>query len=164
MVELSLPIVASLQSRIATAHTVMAYWSLPDEVFTHSLIDHLTAAGIRVVLPHVTGPTTMELHQYTGIASMTPGAFGIMEPTGSLFTDYAAVDTVIVPGIAFDRQGHRLGRGRGYYDRLLPLLPNATTIGLCFPFQLVEHVPTDCHDITMDEVVCGDVVIRKQGL
>lgn len=134
------------------ARTVMLYCSLPDEVDTTPLL----ADGQKktIVLPRVTGPETMELRLYQGPASMAKGAFGIMEPTGQAFTDYQAIDLAIVPGMAFDPQGHRLGRGRGYYDRFLPLIPQAYKIGLCFPFQLVGNVPTEPTDIAMDEVVC----------
>jgi 5,10-methenyltetrahydrofolate synthetase len=76
-----------------------------------------------------------------------------MEPTGQLFTDYYAIGTALVPGMAFDAAGHRLGRGRGYYDRLLPQLHNARTVGVCFPFQRVAEVPTEAHDVTMHLVV-----------
>jgi 5-formyltetrahydrofolate cyclo-ligase len=76
-----------------------------------------------------------------------------MEPVGQPFNDYDQVELAVVPGVAFDAEGHRLGRGRGYYDRFLPLLPHAYKLGLCFDFQKVEHVPTDANDIRMDEVL-----------
>ena len=107
-----------------------------------------------MVLPRVTGPATMELCLYDGPVSLSEGAFGIMEPTGQAFTAYQEIDLAVVPGMAFDAQGNRLGRGRGYYDRLLPLLPRAYKIGLCFPFQLIGNVPTQPTDIAMDEVIC----------
>ena len=71
----------------------------------------------------------------------------IEEPTGEVFTDYAAIDFIAVPGVAFDRKGNRLGRGKGYYDRLLPRIPSACKAGICFPFQLVEEVPAESFDI-----------------
>ena len=64
-----------------------------------------------------------------------------------------AIDLIIVPGVGFDRQGNRLGRGKGYYDRLLPRIPSAYKIGICFPFQLVEEIPAEPFDIRMDEIV-----------
>ena len=59
----------------------------------------------------------------------------------------------IIPGVAFDRHGARLGRGKGYYDRLLPQLSNAYRIGICFPFQMLEHLPSEPHDVLMNEIV-----------
>jgi 5,10-methenyltetrahydrofolate synthetase len=132
----------------------MAYWSLPDEVDTHQLIDRLMDRGVIVVLPRVTGKGTMELRRFLGTTSLTPGAFGIMEPTGPLFTDYDAIDAVVVPGMAFTADGRRLGRGGGYYDRLLPQLRHARRIGVAFPFQLVADIPEENHDATVDQVVC----------
>ena len=62
---------------------------------------------------------------------------------------------LIVPGVAFDRKGNRLGRGKGYYDRLLSRMAHTDVykLGICFPYQLVESVPTDAHDIAMDEIL-----------
>jgi 5-formyltetrahydrofolate cyclo-ligase len=78
-----------------------------------------------------------------------------LEPIGEPFTDYASIDVAIIPGMAFDNKGHRLGRGKGYYDRFLSQLTSKTKkIGLCFPWQLVDVVPTDKNDISMDCVIC----------
>lgn len=96
----------------------------------------------------------LELRLYTGPADLSIGSYGIAEPTGELFTDYAAIDLAVIPGVAFDAVGHRLGRGKGYYDRLLPHI-GATKIGICFPFQWVEEVPAEPFDICMDEVISG---------
>ena len=104
---------------LAEAQTIMAYYSLPDEVNTHALIDELVAEGKTVLLPKVTGDDTMELRRYTGRDDLQEGSYHILEPVGEPFTDYAAIDLILVPGIAFDAAGHRLGRGRGNYDRFL---------------------------------------------
>lgn len=112
------------------------------------------SAGKTILLPRVTSETDMELRLYTGPDDLSRGAFGIMEPCGALFIDYSRIDLAVVPGMAFDCHGHRLGRGRGYYDRFLPLLPRAYKIGICFPFQLVDTVPTDPMDVIMDEIIC----------
>ena len=76
-----------------------------------------------------------------------------MEPCGKVFTDYDSIDVAIVPGMAFDQQGHRLGRGKGYYDRFLQSLPSVKKIGVCFDFQKVESVPAEAHDVVVDIVV-----------
>lgn len=83
---------------------------------------------------------------------MAISSYGIAEPTGTLFTDYPSIDLAIIPGVAFDRHGHRLGRGKGYYDKLLPQI-SATKIGICFPFQIIDEVPTDHFDIRMSSVI-----------
>ena len=141
-------------SHFLHAHTLLLYSALPDEVPTQTLIDELVAQGKTVLLPRVVSDTDMELRRYSGPADLQQGAFGIMEPMGELFTDYAAIDVAIIPGMAFDDEGHRLGRGKGYYDRFLAKLsPTTYKIGLCFSWQRVNHVPTDSHDIPMDEVI-----------
>ncbi len=103
------------------------------------------------MLPVVVGDD-LELRVYTGPEDLTTGSYGIEEPTGELFTDYAAIDFVAVPGVAFDNAGNRLGRGKGYYDRLLPRL-TAFKAGICFPFQLVKEVPAEPFDIRMDTII-----------
>ena len=66
------------------------------------------------------------------------------------------IDTVIVPGLAFDRNHHRLGRGKGYYDRFLSILPKrVTTVGLAFDFQLTESLPTEAHDMRLQQIIAG---------
>jgi 5-formyltetrahydrofolate cyclo-ligase len=77
--------------------------------------------------------------------------FGILEPAQAL-REIPPVDVVVVPGVAFDRRNNRLGRGKGYYDRLLATI-NTYKIGVCFGCQLLEHVPHDAHDVRMDRVV-----------
>ena len=153
--ELSLLCVSRLLShpRIVAARTVLMYCSLPDEVGTHDALDRLVEMGKRVLLPQVTGRETMCLRVYRGRDDLREGAFHISEPQGPVFTAYDEVDVAVVPGMAFDRNGHRLGRGRGYYDRLLPQLPYAYKIGACFDFQKVDEVPTNPFDVVMDEVL-----------
>ena len=139
--------------QMAAAKTVMLYYSLPDEVSTHELADRLVKRGKVVVLPVVTGPAEMELRRYRSADDLSMGAFGIMEPTGEPFTSLAEIDLAVVPGMAFDTRGNRLGRGKGYYDRFLSQLPQATKVGLCFPFQKFPGVPTDENDVRMDLVI-----------
>ena len=133
-------------------HTILLYHSLPDEVGTHDLIRTLYAQGYTVLLPSVVG-NDLALHVYEGEDTMnTSAAFGIHESSGALFTDYSHIDLAIIPGMAFTQQGDRLGRGKGYYDRLLPHL-RCPLIGIAFPFQLLPFIPTESHDIQMNEVI-----------
>ena len=125
---------------------------LPDEVDTHALLDELVAAGKTVLLPKVLDDVTMELRRYTGRASLCEGAYHIMEPIGETFTAADQIDIALIPGLAFDAQGHRLGRGKGYYDRFLSAF-RGKTIGVCFDFQKVAEVPVDAHDVAVDRVV-----------
>ena len=155
--ELSLPVIARLRPRLVEAQTILAYYSLPDEVCTRQLIDELIADGKTVLLPKVLDAGRMELRRYTGPHDLTEGAYGIMEPVGEPFTDYALIDIALIPGMAFDASGHRLGRGRGYYDRFLnsqwSMVNGQWLIGLCFDFQKVPVLPSDDHDIPVDIVI-----------
>ena len=140
--------------RLGNASTVMMYYPLGDEVDVAPVIEQLAENGKTVVLPQVTGEAEMVLRRYTGKADLQEGAYGIMEPCGELFTDYEAIDVAIIPGMAFDRRGNRLGRGKGYYDRFLPLLPTRVyKIGVCFPFQLLDDIPMEEHDKRVDLIV-----------
>ena len=131
------------------AQTVLLYYSLPDEVDTHALVARYYQKK-RLLLPVVKGEE-LELRLFQG--HLQEGSFGIQEPVGETFEDYDQIELVVVPGMAFDKEGNRLGRGKGYYDRLLPKLPHAKKIGLCFPYQLVDTVPTDPQDIPMDKII-----------
>ena len=139
--------------RVQSAQTILMFHSLPDEVDTHEVINLLAAQGKTILLPVVSSKTDMMLRRYASPADLHIGPFGIMEPIGKPFNDYDQIELAVIPGMAFDEEGHRLGRGRGYYDRFLTLLPHSYKLGLCFDFQKVEHVPTDANDITMDEVL-----------
>lgn len=154
LAEMSLEIVEKLLAhpQVRNSHTILLYSPLPDEVDVSPMLNVLRDK--RLLLPKVTGDTSMELRLYTGADCLSAGAFGIMEPTGEAFSDYQSIDLAIVPGMAFDRECHRLGRGKGYYDRLLAQLPDIYKIGVCFSFQLVEAIPTDANDIPMNEIVC----------
>ena len=132
------------------AGTLLLYYPLADEVDVRLLIRVAFESGKRVLLPVVRGDE-LELRLYEGEASLMEGAFGIMEPTGPLFPSeqYGEIELAIIPGMAFDRSGHRLGRGRGYR------LPEARLVGVCFSFQLLDEVPADSHDVSMQEVMAG---------
>jgi len=133
------------------AGVVLLYHALPDEVNTELLIERAVFMGKTVLLPVVVGDD-LELRVYEGDSSLSVGAFGIKEPTGPVFpvSEYDSINLAIVPGMAFDAYGNRLGRGKGYYDRLLPRLRNAMKIGVCFPFQMVERVPSEVHDVKVE--------------
>ena len=136
------------------AECVLLYHALPDEPRLDSLYEQALSMGKQVLLPVVDG-SDLVLKRYEGPASLREGAFHIMEPTGEPFpvSRYAEIDLAVIPGMAFDRAGHRLGRGKGYYDRLLPRLPKAYKLGVCFPFQLLDSIPCEEHDVVMDDVV-----------
>lgn len=138
--------------RFVEAQTVLLYWSMDDEVQTHDFVARWYQQK-RILLPCVDGDD-LRLRTYSGADSMVAGEqFGIGEPTGEEFVDYDHIDLIIVPGVAFDRNGNRMGRGRGFYDRLLRQTPRAYKIGVAFNFQMRVQIPIEAHDIPMDMVV-----------
>lgn len=137
-----------------SAQTVLLFHSLPDEPCTHDLILR-TAATKNVILPVVVSETDLELRRFRSENLMKRGAFNIFEPTGEAFEDFSEIDLAVIPGVAFDENGNRLGRGRGYYDRLLERLKpfGVPTLGMCFDFQKLPHIPSEPHDIRVDFVL-----------
>ena len=171
--ELSLSGISQLRKhpKVRAAHTLLLYYSLPDEVNTHEWIDELVAEGKRVLLPVVVNDKDMAIREYTGKHDLAEGSFHIMEPVGKLFAeeDYQEIEVAIIPGMSFDDDGHRLGRGKGYYDRFLAKLRGTEVdksdtedknlgtevykIGVCFGFQKLQEIPFESHDILMNEVI-----------
>lgn len=98
-----------------------------------------------------------QLPQMLPPGQLALGRWGIWEPTDEapLLSDYSRLDLVVVPGVAFSSDGKRLGRGKSFYDRFLPLVPRAAFVGVCYPCQVVEQIPADPWDIGMDIVCCG---------
>ena len=77
----------------------------------------------------------------------------IPEPVGPEYTTLEKVDMIVVPGVAFDRKRNRMGRGRGFYDRLLKSTPNAVKVGVAFDFQIFDAIPVEPFDVPMDVVI-----------
>lgn len=135
-----------------SAQTVLLYWSMDDEVYTHDFVNRWYKEKC-LLLPCVDGDDLL-LRRYTGPDSMQPGPqFGIPEPTGPVFDELDKIDMIIVPGVAFDKHNNRMGRGRGFYDRLLKTTPNAVKVGVAFSFQLFDTIPTEPFDVPMNLVV-----------
>jgi 5-formyltetrahydrofolate cyclo-ligase len=129
---------------------IAIYSALPGEIDLSAFIQRHDL--ITWVFPKVRGDA---LTFHTG-EDLRPGAFGILEPAdGSAEVPVASIDAFICPGLAFDLQGGRLGRGRGFYDRMLSLSrPDALKIGICFPSQIVPNTFSEIHDVPMDRVLC----------
>lgn len=131
---------------------VMLYYSLPDELPTHATVEQWAADGLfKIYLPRVKGDD-IEVVPYTGPESLSDdNPFHIAEPVGDA-VDPAILDAVIVPGVAFDRHCNRMGRGKGFYDRLLSS-GNLYTIGVCHDCQLLDEIPCEPHDHPLDCVI-----------
>lgn len=131
------------------AKIVMLYSSLPDEVQTLEFIERWRNEK-RIILPTVVGDDIIPVELGEDI-DFAIGDFDILEPQSEPYQ--GSYDLIVVPGMAFDRKGNRIGRGKGYYDRFLSKHLTIKRIGICFNFQLVEEVPTEDNDIRMNEVI-----------
>jgi len=134
---------------------VAVYLASPDEIDLSAFIERLLSSGRMVVAPRWNGET-YELAVLKGLdaQNLRRGPMGIMEPVDAEIVQSAEVDWWIVPGLAFTRDGRRLGYGGGWYDRLLAGAPkSAVKLGVAYSFQLVEDLPAEPHDITLSAVV-----------
>ena len=139
------------------AQHILCYWSLPDELPTHESVNQWLADGKSIYLPRVKGDD-LEIVPYHGAQSLDDNnKFHIGEPVGE-DVDPSCLELIIVPAVALDEKGTRLGRGKGFYDRLLSTT-HCPTIGVACDFQLVDEVPVEPHDRPLDCVVTSDVVI-----
>lgn len=135
----------------AEAKNILIYYSLPDELPTHHIID-VWQAEKNIFLPQVVGDN-IEIARYRP-GALRKGDYNIMEPEAHDRVDVSQLDLIVVPGVAFDACGHRLGRGRGYYDRLLSQSGcRAKTVGVAFDFQVASCVPSEARDVSMDIVI-----------
>lgn len=158
--ELSLPAIKKLMNHqaIKGAKTIMLYYSMADEVDTHDLIEQLIAMNKIVLLPKMIDNHTIEARLYKSKDDLKEApSYHILEPIGNIFTNLNQIETIIVPGVSFDKNGNRLGRGKGYYDRFLSQVPNAYKIGLCFDFQIMDDIPAETTDIKMNEVIDNSI-------
>jgi len=138
------------------AKSVLMYWSLPDELPTHNFIVKWSAKK-QMLLPMVKGDK-MLIKPFTTTDELRKSDMGIWEPEAQ--KEYLRqIDLVIVPGIAFDKQKNRLGRGKGYYDRYFNN-KNITKIGVCYDFQLLEVIPTEPFDVKMDKIITPNYTIQ----
>lgn len=138
---------------VAQATSVLLYVGVRTEVQTLDVLSTLLSTDKRVLVPYCR-ERTLELFRLQDLSELQPGRFGIPEPQAALRSvadrrcDPQSVDTLIVPGLAFDLQGHRLGYGAGYFDRLLQhMRPSATVVGLAYECQIFPSVPVDPHDV-----------------
>jgi 5-formyltetrahydrofolate cyclo-ligase len=135
--------------RFASANLIALYHAMPIEPETRGVIDEAMCLGKRVALPQF-GDDEPQLGLFTSWDRLVPGPLGIAQPVGPAIP-VESVEAFFVPGLAFDRAGYRLGRGKGYYDRLLARhSAGALVCGVCFGDVLVEGLPHESHDIPMN--------------
>ena len=137
------------------AGVIHCYISKGSEVFTHYLMSELGKTWIIPCLQN----NSLKSCKFDGFQDLRKGNFGILEPKKIEIFPEEKIELVIVPGIAFDTRGYRLGYGKGYYDRFLKNL-NAIKIGLAYDFQIVNNVPEEKHDVKVDGIITEKRIIR----
>ncbi|MGH7775519.1 MAG: 5-formyltetrahydrofolate cyclo-ligase [Candidatus Binatia bacterium] len=155
------------------SRSVALYSSIGNEVATEEIRDHAFKARKKLFYPKLGNGQNLDLIRVGSPEELKPGHYGILEPIGDqVITKRDQRELVVfVPGVAFDIQGNRLGRGKGWYDRVLELLAEGTTIvALAYEFQIVEELPVERwdkrvhHIITERRIVdCMDVPLRSKG-
>jgi 5-formyltetrahydrofolate cyclo-ligase len=146
-------------AEVEDARTVALYAATADEADPTGALPLLLGRGVQVVFPRVVGPD-LEFALVRDPGELRPGHRGIGEPAGEEI-DLPAIDVIVVPGLAFDADGSRLGQGGGHYDRTLPRLrPDAVRVAFCFDFQVVARVPRAPLDQPVDVIVTERRVIR----
>lgn len=138
------------------AQNILLYYSLPDELHTNIFFEKIKDKNL--FLPKVEGNDLIILPYKKN--ELTKGAFSILEPQGYSGINPDILELIIVPGVAFDKELNRLGRGKGYYDKLLSLC-KALKIGICYDFQLIDKIPTETHDIKMDIIITPTKIIQR---
>lgn len=141
---------------IRRAATIMVFLNFGSEVQTDGLISWGWEMGKRIVAPLCRPENrTMAPCVINDFSDLETGHYGIREPIAAEATvaPYGEIDVVLIPAVAFDRQGRRVGYGGGYYDRFLPLVPRAARIGVVFSCQIVPEVHADLHDISAQMIV-----------
>lgn len=146
-------------SQYKESKTIMFFVSFNSEVYTHDLIKSALNNKI-VVIPKVMHHE-IEPSLIIDFDNLIPaGKFGILEPIEVMKISHKNIDLVLVPGIAFDKEGYRIGYGFGYYDKFLKKVPKAVKIGVAFDFQIVDKIPHEEHDIPVDFIITEERVIE----
>ena len=170
--ELSRRIVGAFMSlpEYATAETVMFYIDVRSEVRTRHDLQLALESGKRVIVPWCNAAGELELFRLKSMDELELGMYRILEPKQDLRglpekqVDVSELDLIMVPGVAFDRRGGRMGHGKGYYDKLLQHARLDTPlVALAFECQLFEEIPVAEHDIFMDRVITEDRVYEGRG-
>jgi len=142
-----------------SAKIVFAFAGTEKEIDTSLFMNETIAAGKTLILPRCAAEHAIDLCVVRSMDDLEAGAYGILEPKTVRKADENNIDVILVPGLAFDRNGGRMGFGKGYYDRLLES-SKAVKIGLCYDFQILEKIPTESHDVPMNFVITEKEILE----
>lgn len=143
-----------------TAKRVALYVSFKNEVLTESICEEAITEGKEVFFPKISkGRKRLLFAMAEKKEDFSKGAYGVPEPGGlSMMGELSDIDLIVVPGVAFDLEGNRLGYGRGYYDTTLKTVC-CLTVGLAYEFQVLDSICSESHDVKMDKVITESRII-----
>lgn len=144
------------------ATDVLCYVNIKSEVGTGAIIEEAWRLGKNVWVPKVISDEQMEFYCIHSFSDLSVGAFGISEPDGTGKVNCPEFALMIVPGVAFDLSGNRIGYGKGYYDRYIERCAHLDTMGIAFDIQLLEKLPADACDQPLDAVITETLTLIKQ--
>lgn len=147
------------QAWFVEAKLIALYSSIRNEVDTQHLFEMAISLGKRVVFPRIDNGQ-MVFIEVRSQRDFRLGTFGVLEPVGTKVVSVDCVDLIIVPGVAFDRSGFRIGFGKGFYDQALENRPLSCRLaGLGYAFQLEDSIPREAHDVSLDWLVTDQEVL-----
>lgn len=138
-------------SEIKTSKRILVYLAINSEVDTKRLIHFLISSGKELFVPAFDNNRWL-ISKFSGFDNLEKGPYGILQPVDKSRVESKVIDVAIVPGIAFDKDGVRLGYGKGVYDRLLKNF-KGIKIALAYDFQIVEKLPQEEHDLSVDFII-----------
>ena len=143
------------------ARCIACYVSIKNEVDTRTVIQRAIGSGKQMGVPITREEGGMDFQAIAGLSDLRPVHYGLREPVQNpkMVLLPHTIDLILIPGIAFDRLGYRIGSGGGYYDRFL-VRTEAVRIGLSYGFQIIDRMPAEPHDVKMDLIITENEVIR----
>lgn len=135
------------------SHRIALYSPIRGEVRTDSIFFKALECGKEVYFPKVTG-SSLSFHRVFGLQELTPGILGVPEPgPGAPSVEPRELDLIVLPGVAFDGSGARIGYGKGFYDRFVQDIPHGKRVGISYKFQLQKSIPMERHDMDVGTLV-----------
>jgi 5-formyltetrahydrofolate cyclo-ligase len=162
--ERSLSVIEKLKclNEFKNSKNIVLYSSIQYEIETIYLIHQCLQTSKNIYLPYI---ENVQIAQINSLDELVLGKYNILEPANNEYlNNLEVIDTVIIPGVAYDKDGNRLGKGMGWYDRFLQRLsPNVLKVALVFDIQIINYVPKDVHDISVDIIITEDRIIDTRN-
>jgi 5-formyltetrahydrofolate cyclo-ligase len=145
------------------AKVIMLFLSMPDEPQMMNIMEHAWSQGKMVCVPHMRQQFgLMDAARIDSLVGLVRGRFNLLvpDPTTLNIVDPGLIDVIVVPAVAYDYDGNRLGMGAGYYDRFIPHAPQAILIGAVWSSQIIDKVPVGQYDQSVDYLLMEDAIIQ----